>query len=142
MNKTELEDLDQRGITAWDQHDTEGFVSLLAEDFLWLDDTTPEPMRTRDDARRYTDAWYTAFPDLRVRETNRVIGDDGFAVELEFRGTNTGPLTLGGMNLPATGKAIVGRGAYFAKARDGRITEFHTHPDAAGMLSQLGLMQS
>jgi predicted ester cyclase len=85
-------------------------------------------------------AWYTAFPDMRVTETNRVIGDDSVAAEVEFTGTNSGPLSMGGQELPPTGRPVTGYGTYFARAKDGRITEFHAHPDVAGMMMQLGLM--
>ena len=35
---------------------------------------------------------------------------------------------------------MLGRGSYFVKVRDGKLTEFSTHPDAAGMMAQLGLL--
>lgn len=36
--------------------------------------------------------------------------------------------------------AYASRGTCFMKCENGKITEFHTHPDAAGMMMQLGLM--
>lgn len=53
---------------------------------------------------------------------------------------NTGTLAMGGMGISATSKAITGRGTYFMKCENGKITESHTHPDAAGMTMQMGLM--
>jgi len=100
----------------------------------------PELIRTREAATEYVQAWFTAFLDMRVRRTNRVIGEDSVAGEIEFTGTNTGPLSMGGMQLPATGKSVVGCGAYFVKVKDGKVTEFSAHPDAAGLRVQLGLM--
>ncbi len=47
---------------------------------------------------------------------------------------------MGGMELPPTGRGITGRGSYIAKVRDGKIVEFRSHPDVAGMMMQLGLM--
>jgi predicted ester cyclase len=44
------------------------------------------------------------------------------------------------MQLPATGKRVVGRGSYLAKFKDGKVVEFHTYPDAAGLMLQLGLL--
>jgi hypothetical protein len=35
---------------------------------------------------------------------------------------------------------VVGRGAYFVRVRDGKVVEFSSHPDAAGLMVQLGLM--
>jgi hypothetical protein len=43
--------------------------------------------------------------------------------------------------MPATNKPIHERGTYFARADDaGKIVEFRAHPDAAGMMMQLGMM--
>ena len=62
--------------------------------------------------------------------------------DISFTGTNTGPLGLGGMEIPATGKGVVGQGSYFVRLKDGKITEFSSHPDVAGMMVQLGLIGS
>lgn len=77
---------------------------------------------------------------MRVTTTNRVVGEDALAAEVEFTGTNTGPLAMGDMEIPPTGKGMVGRGAYFLRASEGKVTEFSTHPDTAGMMMQLGLI--
>ncbi len=140
MSKQELERIDDLGIAAWDDHKPDAFVDLFADDFVLRDTTVPQPLRTKDEAHAYAQSWFTAFPDLHVRKTNRVIGKDLVAAELEFTGTNTGPLSMGGMEIPATGKSVVGRGPYFARVKDGKVVEFSAHPDAAGLMVQLGLM--
>ena len=140
MTTTAIADLDDAGMAAWDQHKPDGLVNLFAEDGTMTDDGAPEPLTTKDAIRGYVQSWFTAFPDMRTRTLNRVIGDDSVAAEIEFTGTNTGPLNMGGQEIPATGKAITGHGCYFAKVRDGKIVEFHAHPDGAGMMMQLGLI--
>jgi steroid delta-isomerase-like uncharacterized protein len=138
----DIEQIDDQGMSAWDRHDVPGFVALLASDFVWSDLTLPEPMRSREEARQYMQAWFTAFPDMRVKQTNRVVGEDAVAAELEFTGTNTGPMIMGGMEIPPTGRSVLGRGSYFAQVQDGKIVRFSTHPDVAGIMMQLGLMPS
>jgi steroid delta-isomerase-like uncharacterized protein len=138
----EIEQLDDQGMAAWDRHDVAAFVDLLAPDFVWTDLTLPEPMRSRDQARQYMQAWFTAFPDMRVKQTNRVVGDDAVAAEVEFTGTNSGPMMMGGMEIPPTGKSVLARGSYFARVEHGKIVRFSSHPDVAGMMMQLGLMPS
>ena len=140
MSREELVGIDDQGLAAWDAHSPEAFLDLFADEFVWRDLTLPEEMRTRDQAKRYMQGWFTAFPDMHVRMTNRVTGDEDVACELEFTGTNTGPLRMGGMELPATGKPVVGRGAYFFRVKAGKVVEFSSHPDAAGLMAQLGLM--
>jgi steroid delta-isomerase-like uncharacterized protein len=140
MSKEELERLDDQGIGSWDSHDAEAFVAILADDFVLRDWTVPEPIRDKDGVRAYFNAWMTAFPDMHVTRHNRVVGDDAVAAEIEFTGTNTGPMVMGGMEMPPTGKNVVGRGTYIARVKDGKVVEFSAHPDAAGMMVQLGLM--
>jgi steroid delta-isomerase-like uncharacterized protein len=140
MSNEDLERIDELGMAAWDNHKPEAFVDLFGDEFVWRDVTVPEPMRTSDEAMAHMQSWFTAFPDMRVRTTNRVIGQDSIAAEIEFTGTNTGPLAMGGMQIPATGKSVVGHGAYFVRVADGKVVEFSSHPDAAGMMAQLGLM--
>ncbi|MCC8244865.1 ester cyclase [Saccharothrix luteola] len=142
MSRDDLARLEEACVKAWDQHDADGFASLLTEDCVVIDDMEPKPLRSRDAARRYAESWFTAFPDMRVQEKNRVIGDDGMAVELELKGTNTGPLEMGGTRLAPTGRRITAGVNVFMKARGGRIREIHSHSDSLSMMSQLGLAGS
>jgi SnoaL-like domain len=68
-----IEQIDDQGMAAWDRHDVDAFIALFAEDFVWTDLTLPEAMRTKDQVRQYMQVWFTAFPDMRVRQTNRVV---------------------------------------------------------------------
>jgi predicted ester cyclase len=138
-SKEELELLDNQGIEAWDSHDAEAFVGMLADDFVLRDWTVPEPISDLAGVRAFG-AWMTAFPDMRVTRHNRVVGDDAVAAEIEFTGTNTGPMVMGGMEMPPTGKSVVGRGTYIARVKDGKVVEFSSQPDAAGIMMQLGLL--
>jgi steroid delta-isomerase-like uncharacterized protein len=140
MNKDEIIALDDRGMTAWDTHDVDAFAAMFADNFIYSDDTVQGAMTSLDQVREYMSGWFTAFPDMKVKEQNRVVGDDAVAAELEFTGTNSGPLSMGGMEVPATGRQITGHGTYFVRVADGKITEFHAHPNAAEMMMQLGLM--
>ena len=140
MSRADVERIDDQGIAAWDNHDADAFANLLADDFVWTDHTLPEPMRTKEEARQYAQAWFTAFPDMRIKETNRIVTDDAVAVELEFTGTNTGLMTMAGREIPPTGKTVLGKGAFFARIQDGKIVQFSSHPDVAGLMMQLGFM--
>ncbi len=140
MSRQDLERIDDQGIAAWDGHDPGRFADLLGDGFVWTDLTVPEPMRTKAQAREYVQAWLTAFPDMSIIRTNRVVGDDTVAGEIEFTGTNTGPVRMAGREIPPTDRSVLGKGAYFAKIGDGKIIRFSTHPDIAGLMMQLGLM--
>ena len=140
MSKEEVERLDDLGLTAWDTHDADAFVAIFADEFVINDIASPEPITSKDAARGYAQAWFTAFPDMSVKQMNRVVSDDAVAAEVQFTGTNTGPMMMGGKEIPPTGKPVVGRGTYFAREKDGRAVEFNSYPDIAGLMMQLGFM--
>jgi len=140
MGKQDVERIDEIGIAAWDKHDAEGFADLFASQFVINDVASPQPITDRAGAVAYAQSWFTAFPDMSVKQTNRVVSDDAVASEIEFTGTNTGPMMMAGKEVPPTGKSVRGTGTYFARVRDGKIVEFNSHPDIANMMMQLGFM--
>jgi len=133
----------------WD-HAWSGLDGLFLEDDLTVvnlecapsDLGSPEPLHGKDAARQLIRGWFAAFPDLDSVVKNRVVTEDQVAVEVEFTGTNTGPLQMaaGAPAIPATGKKVQNRGVYFLRIRNGKGVEVHSYPDAAGLMMQLGLM--
>ncbi len=99
-------------------------------------------MRDKAAVRQFIQSWFDAFPDMNIVVKNRVATEDQVAAEVEFSGTNTGPLQMGpdAPPIPATGKQISNKGVYFTRIRGGKAFEVHTYPDAAGMMMQLGLV--
>jgi steroid delta-isomerase-like uncharacterized protein len=140
MSREEIERLDEQHLATWDSHDPEAFVGMFADDFVWFDWVMPEPIRDREAAKQYFSGWVSAFPDMKTTNVNRVVGDDAVATEIEWIGTNSGPMVMGANEMPATNRSVTGRGTYFARFRDGKIVEFRSHPDVAGVMMQLGMM--
>lgn len=142
MSKEEVKRINEQGLAAWDSHNPEAFAAIFADNLVWRDVSLPEPIKTKDGVRQYFQAWVTAFPDMRTRSTNVILADDSVAVELEWDGTHRGPLQgpPGMPAIPPTGKKVRGKGAYFAKIRNGKVVEFSAHPDVAGLMMQLGIM--
>jgi predicted ester cyclase len=140
VDRSEIERVDDETLGAWSAQDLEGLLKHFANDAVWNDAGLAEPLRGTGAIRAYVQGWFTAFPDIALTRTNRVIDGQQVAVELEFRGTNTGPMILGVAEVPPTGRAVTGRGAYFARVRQGKVVEFSSHPDRAGMMMQLGLI--
>jgi steroid delta-isomerase-like uncharacterized protein len=134
--------LDEEFIAAWDAHNADRAVAILSDDVAWQDVALPEPMRSKAACQQYIQGWFTAFPDMKTTVKNRVVTEDQVADEVEFTGTNTGPLQMapGAPAMPPTGKKVKGKGTYFFRVRNGKAFEMHTYPDVAGMMMQLGLM--
>ena len=140
MTKDEIKRMDEQALAAWDKHDANAFVGMFADNFTWYDWTMPQPIRDKAAARQYFDGWTAAIPDMKTTVVSRVIGDDSVASEITFSGTNTGPLVMGGKSLPPTNKKVVGRGSYITRFAGGKIVEYRSHPDVAGLMMQLGMM--
>ena len=132
---------DEEEIAAWNAHDVERAVAVFPDDIVWLDTGSPQPIKGKEALRQYLQGWFTAFPDIKITVTNRVISEDQVASELNFTGTNSGDLQLApGVTIPATGRTVNGKGTYFTRFKDGKPVEVHSYPDLAGMMMQLGLM--
>ncbi len=143
MSVQETTRLDDAAIAAWNAHDPDKFVSYVADDFTIYDVASPQPQRGKEAARQFFQGWLTAFPDLTIRLKDRIACEDQVADELEFSGTHKGPIQgpSGAPTIPATGKRVTNaKGAYFARVRNGKVTELHTYPDNVGLMTQLGLM--
>jgi steroid delta-isomerase-like uncharacterized protein len=131
---------DEEEIAAWNAHDVERALAVFPDNVVWLDTGSPQAMN-KDAIRQYLQGWFLAFPDIKITVTNRVVTEDQVAAELDFTGTNSGPLQLGpGATIPATGRTVHGKGTYFVRYQDGKPVEVHSYPDLAGMMMQLGLM--
>ncbi|WP_175637424.1 ester cyclase [Sinomonas mesophila] len=142
MTVEDVRRLDEDGVAAWDSHDPDRFVGMFADGFEFRESSLPEPLTTTDQVREYMNSWFTAFPDLHVAATDRVISDDSVAGEIEFTGTHTGPLTAGGQQIPATGKSVRSTAAYLFHVKDGKISSFSARPDTMDLMMQLGIMGS
>jgi steroid delta-isomerase-like uncharacterized protein len=134
--------LDEEFIAAWNAHDADRAGALMSDDVVWQDVASPEPMHGKAVARQYMQSWFTALPDIKIEVRNRVVTEDQVATEVEFTGTNSGPLQMapGAPAIPATGKKVMGKGVYFVRIWNGKMVEVHTYPDIAGLMMQLSLI--
>ena len=134
--------LDEENFAAWNAHDIDRSLAIYSDDIVWIDVGSPQPMHGKEAVRQYIQAWFSAFPDIKITVTNRLVTEDQVAGELEFTGTNGGPLQFspGMPAIPATGKKANSKATYFVRIKDGKAVEVHTYPDTAGMMMQLGLM--
>lgn len=134
--------LDEENFAAWNAHDIDGSLALYSDEIVWIDVGIQEPLRGKEAVRQYIQGWFSAFPDVKLTVKNRLVTEDQVAGELEWSGTQSGPLQLGPGTpaLPATGKKVVGKGTYFVRVKDNKAVEVHTYPDNVGLMIQLGLM--
>ena len=142
MTIQEVVKLNDDVLNAWKKHDTQRFLSLCTDRVIWRDTGSPHDYTGRDGAKKYFETWLTAFPDFTLDVKKTIVGENSIAGELEFSGTNNGPLQMeDAPEIPATHKKVTAnRCSYLAWFKDGKVTEVHTYPDLAGMMAELGLI--
>ena len=142
MSANDLLKLHEQVIDSWNRHDPKKFSSYIDENVVWNDTASPEPIRGKAGAEAFLVNWMTAFPDFKMRTLNVLISEDRISAELEFSGTNLGPLKVGDQpEIPATNRKVTNRGCVFSKVKNGKFVEIRSYPDLAGMMMELGLME-
>ncbi len=142
MSVQENSRINEEYFAAVNAHDIDRYLDLLSDDFVMQHINNPEPVRGKDGARQVLEDAFAAFPDYHIELKNAVVSDDQIASELEYSGTNDGPLTLGPGTppLPATGKPVRTQGIFVATVKDGKVVEVHLYLDLMAMMMQLGLI--
>jgi steroid delta-isomerase-like uncharacterized protein len=135
-----LEEFTQAYLAAWNSHEPDRLLELLAPDVVYDDSAWPQTMRGHDDVRAFLKHAWTAFPDMRfeVLEGPYRLGENKAAFWWRGTATLTGPLDPPGF--APTGKSFDIDGADFHEYRDGRISRLRIVFDLNSASQQLGLV--
>jgi predicted ester cyclase len=128
-----------RGTTAFNAHDIDGFAESFTEDAVL---TAPGGVRAEGRAAclGFFGVWLEAFPDARVEVDRVIVAEDGAVEEGTFAGTHTGVLRTPQGDIPPTGRAVSVRYMQALRYRDGRFFSWHLIYDRLGLTEQLGLV--
>jgi steroid delta-isomerase-like uncharacterized protein len=126
-------------LEAWNSHEPQRLLDLMAPDIVYDDSAWPLTMRGHDDVRTFLKHTWTAFPDMRFEllEDPYRLGDNKAAFWWRGTATLTGPLDPPGF--APTGKRFDIDGADFHEYRHGRISRLRIVFDVNGASQQLGL---
>lgn len=88
--------------------------------------------------RALSQVWLTAFPDLELQILRARPNGNGSIAMLSFaRGTHEGPLRLGPLDVPPTGRRIRIEYQHVLKVEEGRIIDVSLQLDLQDLLQQL-----
>lgn len=141
MTETELRKLDEEMVGAFMAHDVDLILSYCADD-VHVEDYGAAPAHGKEEVRAYLTEQFSAFSNEKAAHVKRIIGDNQVFSELAWSATNTGDIPMpDGSAVPATGKDVAARVAYYARVNDaGEVVEMRSYPDIAGVMAQIGLM--
>jgi steroid delta-isomerase-like uncharacterized protein len=128
-----------RHVQAFNNKDLEGFVKNGASDIEFV---IPGgiTLRGREQVREYMQIFWSAFPDMNIKESYQIIAGDTAVTESTYSGTHTGTLRTPNGDLAATGKRVQGRQVSVQRVKDGEVWSEHLYFDQMEFLGALGLV--
>jgi steroid delta-isomerase-like uncharacterized protein len=121
---------------AWNAHDVERFVKLLAPSTEWSSDAFPAPFKGHDGARQFFQVYVGGFPDLHLDIEDVFASGDRVVIRWRSSGTHRGD--LGG--LKPTNRRSELHGCTVSEIKADKIHRSWVYFDNATMLRQLGAL--
>lgn len=136
MTEQNILEVAQEAWAAWNSHDVNRWVGLLAEEFVRESDTFPEPIRGREQAGEMMRMYLRAFPDLRFTIEQMVVSGDYVITRWKSSGTQKGEL----MGILPSGRVAEVHGCEVNEVKNGRITRDWSYRDTGTVMRQLGVL--
>jgi predicted ester cyclase len=90
--------------------------------------------------RGFLGGFLAAFPDLYHDVQKMIVSGEDAAVQIQFYGTQTGPLPTPTGDLPATGRRVDGYSCDVITVRNGKVISWTVYQDQLSFLQQLGVI--
>jgi steroid delta-isomerase-like uncharacterized protein len=125
-------------IDAFNNGDWERVHAGLAPDSRYNELATQRKVEGPDQIIELFKGWKTAFPDAAGMVTSAVGSGDTVALEVTWKGTQTGPLGTAKGTIPASGKRQETPAAMVFTFEDGKIKDSRQYFDLMTLLKQIG----
>lgn len=122
---------------AFNRRDVAALAALWDPQFHYVG--PGEETRGRDAAIARERALFTAFPDIRADLSRHWSANEHLTIDGAMRGTHDGPLRLGELVVPPTGRPIEVRFAAIFRFAAGLVAFERVYFDRLDLLQQLGL---
>lgn len=137
MTTTEKnKDLVRRFVAAMNRRDPEAALALAATDLV-NHAAIPEAQGA-EGMKRIFAKLFKAMPDMTTTCEDVIAEGDKVVCRLRVRGTQTGPLEMTRMPLPASGREVSTEQIHVFRIEDDKVVEHWAGRDDIGMLRQLG----
>ena len=138
LTTEEIVKLARKQVDAFNTGDWEQLRASLASDSLYDELGTQRKIEGPEKIVELFKAWKTAFPDAVGTVTTAVASGSEAALELTWKGTQTGPLTTAEGTIPASGKRQETPTAFFFTFAGDKIKESRHYFDSMTLLKQIG----
>ena len=130
-----------RGIVdAFNAGDWEACTAALTSDSIYDEVGASRRVQGVPGILSYWQGWKEAIPDVTGTVHQAVAGDNTVALEVTWKGTQTGPLQTPTGTIPATGKQQATRACWVMDFDGGKVKESRHYYDMLSLLQQLGVI--
>lgn len=136
-----LSDIADEFNAAFNAHDVEKLGSFFTDDVNYWEANLPEAIHGREAVKAHMRQNWETFPDATIKVINRVVSGDWVADEVEWTGTNKGPIKLPDQTIPATGKQAKSWAVALVESSEGKVANMRIYYDNISFMAQLGLME-
>jgi steroid delta-isomerase-like uncharacterized protein len=126
-------------VIAYNEKNWDACKEALAADAVYDEVPTHRRLTGTNDIIAAWKGWAAAFPDSKASFEDAIADDDKVVLEMRWRGTHNGPLSLPSGPIAATGKRIDVRACQIVELKNGRTQSVRHYFDVATMLQQLGV---
>jgi steroid delta-isomerase-like uncharacterized protein len=133
MSADEHKAVINRWVQAWNDHDVDAAIGLLAEEYVRHDANLPEVVGPQAE-RHFISAVLASFPDLHLQVEQLLADGSMVATRYTGRGTHRGEF----LGIPATDRQVTFQMMETYRLADGRLAEQWVVMDTLGLLQQLG----
>ena len=134
------EDVIRRWEKAVNGHDAIAVGSIYTKDAPISDPSYPEPLIGAEGARKDAESYLKAFPNMTARILRMASNGDFVMGEVQFHGTNSGPMETPAGVIPPTNRSLELHVAFAARVNaQGLISEERRYYDTTAFMKALGL---
>lgn len=126
--------LEELGASKWNE-----WKAALANDVIYEEIATHTHVKSADEYLKIVQRWKRAFPDLKATIVNMFTSGDRIFAEVEWDGTQTGPLDGPFGTIAATNKRGLLKASLIVTTKNDKVVELHHYFDMMTMLANLGI---
>ena len=123
---------------AWSSREPDKVLSLFTDNCVYEDVTFGAVNRGKKELRAFAEGVFAGIPDFKIELTARFVAGTWAGMEWVMSGTHKGDFP----GMPATGKRFSARGVTILELQAGQILRNSDYWDAAGVMTQVGLLPS
>jgi steroid delta-isomerase-like uncharacterized protein len=111
----------------------------LANDVVYEEIATHTRVKGADEYLKIVQRWKRAFPDLKVTVLETFTAGDKIFAEVEWEGTQSGPLEWPFGTIAPTNKRGLLKASMFATVKNDKVVELHHYFDVMTLMANLGI---